>query len=208
MTRHPSEKPKAGESIFAADEPRRLNARTDFLRGDWLACAEGFRAVAERAAKHLMRDHAFADYELYGFAALWRHHLELMLKGLVQVAEIEGADDALQEHRLVPLWQLLQPFFDRNAIAIGEWTKERKLIDRVVRDFDQIDPLSFDFRYSANRPRTKASLARAPARINVARLNKWMVWTADTLSGVFDAVTGGEGAVFVPGTEGIKLGSR
>jgi hypothetical protein len=162
---------------------------------------------------HLVEHGNFADYEVYAFAALWRQHLELMLKALVQVANRPNSDEILRSHELLPLWDSLQSFFDEQAAALGgsnaeRWNEARELLAHIIRDFNRLDRHSFDFRYSANRDRTASTLQNAPSRINVNRLNRWMEWTAATLGGAFDAVTAGDGEIHAPGTGGPKLGGR
>lgn len=200
MKLHPAEAPVLGESIFAPDNPMSLNSPIEMMRGDWLAWADAYRALAERAGLHLMEHGQLASNEVLAFAFLWRQFLELMLKAMVEGLDAPNKEALLSGgHRLTPLWESLQPVFAAQAGWGGSWPHDRRRLEAVILDFDRLDPGSFDFRYPANLKRTATTLKNAPSHINVARLNTWMTWVANELNGIFDFLTGGEGYVVTSG---------
>lgn len=198
-----SECPKPGESIFSSDGPAQFRASTDYGRGDWLAFANGFRAVAERAAEHLEARRKLADNELYGFAYLWRHYLELALKTFALVMAETGelhageVDQLLKNanHFLVPFWEKLLPPLKAKPWGTS-WLEDVALLDRVVRDFDALDRSSFELRYPSDKERKGTYLQGAGAFINVARLNRQMLWVGNKFEALYDALTNGDSHVF------------
>lgn len=188
------ERPQRGQSIFRSDDPIDLNARIEMVRGNWIHFAEGYKEVALRAWRHLIDhggDASFDDREIFAFAFLWRHYLELMLKALVQVCATSNCENLLNNHSLLPLWQAIKP-----TLKAQSWWDSCKediaLVEQVIDDFHKLDKSSIDFRYPSNKEWTATTLQDAPEQINVACLNSEMAWVAGILNGTFDALTNGE----------------
>lgn len=78
----------------------------------------GFRMIADLAVQHVLDTGNDQDYLVYPIVFSYRQYLELRIKGLLGDASqlLDAADPPSQlmgSHRLVPLWDILQPLLLR-----------------------------------------------------------------------------------------------
>jgi hypothetical protein len=115
---------------------------------DWIDLVRGYRAAIDVLANQLPKDSG-APY-LY----LCRHTLELQLKGIIMLGQemMDLAYDLPEHHDLQRLWTAAFPI----AASKGKKVTERlSVVRRVIDDYHQADPGSFNFRYpvaKGNRP--------------------------------------------------------
>lgn len=125
---------------------------------DFPAFAKGYFRSAKREAECLFGAH-FPDYEAYPIIFLYRHALELYLKGIIYNSALLSAlkgTDALgmrlhNNHNLVQLAEnvnkiLLVLFPDNEFIKVTAET-----LSTITSEFSEIDPFSYAFRYPINK---------------------------------------------------------
>ena len=129
------------------------NPVTDF--GIW---GRGYTEAAKRLRESLLSGPRGGDNDTYPVVFLYRHALELYLKGIMVAAnhvvglksQLEFVEALRSDHRLLPLFQaasrlLLRSFPDDPGIS--DFLAKLK---KVVTDLNGVDPGSFSFRYPVN----------------------------------------------------------
>lgn len=130
------------------------NPAADF--GIW---ARGYSEAAGRLTESLLAEQSFGDNKAYPVVFLYRHALELYLKGVIiggnQLAVLRDEDELCEQlkshHRLPSLFEaarrLLEGSFPQDS-DLHEFMRKLKV---VVTDLDAVDPGSFNFRYPVNK---------------------------------------------------------
>jgi hypothetical protein len=140
------------------------------------ACALGYRLAAQILVEHTRRRNGEA-YLFYPIIFLYRHHVELMLKNLIlaldapcvrkltQAEELsesnrESLAGGKQAHSLQLLWDLLRPVVKK--LRKGIVPSERiSGINFYIRQLNELDPDSAQFRYTKGIENTKNKLRTA-----------------------------------------------
>lgn len=129
-------------------------------RGDGIAYMEGYRRGALKLVEHVVDNHRDQDFLVYPIIFLYRHHIELVLKRIIERApylldrDLSQAEQKHLEssHRLNVLWQDLKPMFIAICEAVG-WgrpdAKDISGIDSYIRQLCELDPDSMRFRYNS-----------------------------------------------------------
>jgi hypothetical protein len=136
-------------NLIACIEPWNFSP-WDYARKYKRAADELLLAVAERNLP--------IDTVAHPIAFLYRHALELAIKGFV--ATVEGLESGAYKspcrHNLSDLWGKAKPLVDRN-FHLFSFVEKPKLkcrleaIDRIVNQISQHDPESFAFRYTTTK---------------------------------------------------------
>lgn len=90
--------PKPGPALLGADGDWWNNAMLNPSAGDWWVYSEGYARGAEILVWHAVKSHKDLNFLVYPIVFLYRHHLELALKGLVR-----SANDLLGKSPIIPL---------------------------------------------------------------------------------------------------------
>lgn len=184
--------PRKGDVLFADGDDWVNNACLNFVKGSNAVAlySVGYRTGAERLAKYVLAEHLEQDTLIYPIAFLWRHYVELRLKGLLRSARLlkdEDVDDKI-DHRLLPLWQKLRPLLEE--IEPDGDQETLGAVEEIVMQFDLIDTDSFAFRYPTTK-RGAHSLPMELLHINIRNLTEVMQRVAsfldavDTMLGVY-----------------------
>jgi hypothetical protein len=168
------------------------------------AYSNGFRRAARHLAEQACDSGKDQDYLVYPIVYLYRHHVELLLKVIIEVAVallgrelLERELKAIGRHDLVDLWNtarpLLNPVCDlaRNPPFPPD---DIEGIDSYIQQIHEHDPDGQRFRYATSKiknagPR-RLPLARAPSLspelkvINIRVFAVAMEQLADYLDGV------------------------
>jgi hypothetical protein len=149
--------------------------------------ARGYFQAARTLADHLMSKPGFADYEAYPIVFLYRHSMELFLKGIIYraavLSEWEGIEDIesclRNTHRLVPICReclkaLRKLFHDDEGLmsVLPE-------IQDIACELETIDQHSFSYRYPIDR-NGRASTENHQV-VNLGLLSNSMNRALDTL---------------------------
>ena len=124
----------------------------------WHQYAEGYRAAADWAVDGVAQDRVNPITTVFGIMHLYRHYLELRLKGLwADCAELLGAPgNPPIGHGLAKLWTDLKP----RLVQVSAVTDPTELagVERLIAEFESLDPGSTAFRY----PLDRAGMASLP----------------------------------------------
>ena len=144
---------------------------------DW-AIAEGFKEAADKVVDDLAsgKNLEHPDKFFFPVAYLYRHSLELYLKGLVwdgmELGILEKDDkirDLLGSHNLNTLWH-------RGRFVLEEvWPDgdpaDLAAVERIILQFHRLDKSGSTFRYSKDKKGESYS-ERFPQRVDLERLRK------------------------------------
>lgn len=128
-------------------------------RYDFGIFAEGYRFAANLVAKELLESARFSDYQAYPVVFLYRHALELHLKNviykvatLLSFQRIKDLDHKLYNSH--DLCILSNKACDVITKAFPDEQELHEIMEKVVcvaRDFSEIDPISYSYRYPINK---------------------------------------------------------
>ena len=159
------------ESIFGQQEPwNKSTTPGRFQKVGWDGYAMTYKIAADRLVGGLQRGPVSELYQVYPIMFLCRHYLELRLKEILRILRNwDGRRDAQipHIHDLPKLWeevrQLLEKFDDGITEHCGDVRLEEgaaiyNAIEQRVKEFDEIDPGSFNFRYPEDQARKSDSV--------------------------------------------------
>src|SRR6266496_6577058 len=113
----------------------------------WYRYASGYRRGAELLFKYLEitghREHN--DLVVYPIIFCWRHHLELTLKYMLELARALSNSEGrarLDKHPLLPLWRELR----EHLPSLGAPPMEVENVEKTFAYLDGYDASSFSFR--------------------------------------------------------------
>jgi len=151
--------PNAADRLFprAAEEHGHARIVHDAV-GGWFVYSSGYKDAADIVVNQLKQSQRQQDFLVYPVMFLYRHYLELTIKGLIVVAwrllDIAAEDD-LQTHDIRHYWAMCQTLL--REISPGDSVEEQTQIGRLIDEFCKHDASSFAFRYPVTKPdkRTK-----------------------------------------------------
>lgn len=159
-----SELPGQRDNLFVRGSDRRSRA---FLSHShmWDAYAMGYKLAADLLAEHVADNIVHRNLLGFPILFLYRQYLELRIKELgVVAAEFLGEKYAVpKDHKLVKLWQGVRPTLD---MLFPKNTGDFEAVGKTIRDFADIDPRSYVFRYPVHTS-GKPTLPAAPAYVQI-----------------------------------------
>lgn len=149
--------PEDGDSLIRADLPDwQHNAVVNqFYEGfsAWSVYIDGYRQAADMLVDRVLQeDRSKLNPLVYPIVFLYRHHCEIVLKGIILVGsrlfdepvEVEE----LKGHGVMKLWA------DARGILEKRWPGEDRepvnSCEALLRELDGVDPGSYAFRYPVN----------------------------------------------------------
>jgi len=179
--------PQAGDQLFVSAEDAENNAWLKW-RGEakWWAYAEGYRKAADVLVEGSTETLSDQDFLVYPISFLYRHYLELRLKGLIMVgSQLVRIDQGFPPcHDIQKLWK------EARTILEQVWPSGPKAdldnVETSIREFAAIDPQSYAFRY----PSTKDGKEHLPTltHINLRNLSEVMGRLAGLLDSALDGM--------------------
>jgi hypothetical protein len=126
------------------------NPSADF--GIW---AKGYAEAANRLCMSLLSENHFGDNDAYPVVFLYRHSLELYLKGVIvranHLLSLRDQDELCAtlkaDHRLPMLYTAARKLLEHSFPGETELTEFLDRLAGIVADLDAVDPGSFAFRY-------------------------------------------------------------
>jgi len=187
--------PKKGIDIFSAGPDWRLNARLNFLHDHDFTYTDGYRLAGNILSRRVKRTKRDQDTLIYPIVFLYRHHLELRLKGIIRDGYAlfgeklpEFKEDILTKHDLNNLWKVskdvLTLYYDRDVKKDPEALLR---IEECIMQFHKIDPGSFSFRYATDKKGVAS--AGDVSHVNVAQLQAQFSYLAKFLDAVYTGIT-------------------
>jgi hypothetical protein len=154
-------------------EPGDDSVRFGFNNGTnlWHLYVRGYFNAA-RALLEGPLDEFFLTFAIYPVLFLYRHFIELELKGLMmRASEISSIPqpDFGTDHDLLSLWNKLTTMLPTGHLALENQENIRRLLDQ----FTAIDPKSMDTRYGLRRD-LKTSAVPNPVAISIPILRRTM----------------------------------
>ena len=198
----PKPPPRKTDRLFGTAEDWHLNARVNWShRSDWLY-SDGFRKGAKALAKKVCEAGHDQHVLIYPIVYLYRHHCELVLKGITSSASdlldrslTDPEIEVLKRHSLRALWENLRPLLNLVCERIGHNAypeEDLEGIDAYIQQLCDLDPDGQRFRYATvnirdkakdkkNARRTAQSLQPGLKYINVRLFDEKMEVLADYL---------------------------
>jgi len=148
--------------------------------------AMGYRKAAEVCFHYVAAERWDQDSLVYPIFFLWRHHVELMLKGLIRKAhQVRGEVGKFpKHHRVLALWREFRPILESIApVAAKEDREDLQNVEHVIKQLDAIDEESMTFRYPVTQ-KGEPTLPKELQHINLRNLHDVM----DGIATFLDAV--------------------
>lgn len=141
--------------LFSPGPITRLNACVGKNGGpyDFRDYAQGYFLAARKLLDAVRKDPAYVDTLIYPLAFLFRHAIELSLKGLARDlgrALGQGKDPKLT-HKLADNWTVVQELLKRRIQDFDPENKIIPMIDKVLRDYLEFDPVGEVFRFPEDK---------------------------------------------------------
>ena len=146
-------------SLFSFGNDRENNACLNWSKGSIKLYIEGYRKAADALVHKVVESSSDQDILVYPIAFLYRQYIELQLKSIIQDSRVLLSEDSgfPEHHKIKTLWEvahdLMKKIISQKDISAGEYiTKEDiELIDKIINEFDKVDPGSFAFRYPKDK---------------------------------------------------------
>ena len=141
--------PAPGDSLFAAaGEWKMLAALSKYP--DFLTYAGSYKDAADAVLETIELQRRGADSMVYAVMFLYRHYVELMLKGLIQLGEsLDGTRAEYPKiHNIERLWNKCRPLIER-AFPDGD-TAAVEAVDHCMKEMAAMDPDAEAFRFPDN----------------------------------------------------------
>jgi hypothetical protein len=140
--------PQAGDSLFASSGAWESQALLD-APWDWfMQYAMGYKDAADAVVAAVEARQASPDSVGYATCFLYRHYIELMLKGLINVGNQlrnRTAEYPKNDHRIRELWAQARSFLEE-ACPEGNPT-DAETVEKCILEFASIDPSGEASRY-------------------------------------------------------------
>jgi hypothetical protein len=162
----PSTRPLESERLFSDAPDWRMNACVNW--GGGTLYSDGYKTAADTLVNQVAADRYTSDTLVYPIVFCYRQYLELLLKALLEEARLRfHSDERIPvKHQLLVIWQPLRPLLERCWPGIQA---ELSATTELLSQFDDVDRLSFAFRYPTN-PHGEPSLPQHMVRINLRNL--------------------------------------
>jgi hypothetical protein len=143
--------PKPGDSLLAPG----VDPRTEALLGadpDWIiAYALSYKKAADIVVSQVELGSTSPDAVDYPVVFLYRHYLELLLKGLIRVARTlrYGQEDFPKTHQLKRLWAEFRPLIE-DLYPAGNKV-DTDTVEKCILEMDAIDDGNGTSRYGEDK---------------------------------------------------------
>ena len=139
------------DSPFSSGDPR-TNARVGIRSGARTCYAYGYYLAGENLTSNLKRDDFAIDLQVYPICYVFRHALELQLKGLITTARKyfdEETTSAPGHHKIMDLWNLAKGYV-RRADPDRPDPEQFLSIDTFLKEFTSLDYDAQSFRFATD----------------------------------------------------------
>jgi hypothetical protein len=143
--------PHPGDSLFRSGPDWETEAVLD-NSGDWFASyAMAYRVAADAVVERVEAKEISPDTVGYAVCFLYRHYVELMLKGLIYVGTMLESREAYfpKHHRIDELWRQCRPLLEK-ASPEGK-TTDTNAVERCIQELALLDPSGEGFRFGEDK---------------------------------------------------------
>lgn len=176
-------------SLLTDDADWHNNACLNYMPDHSTAYTEGYRRAADILIHHIHETGRDQDFLVYPIVFLYRHHIELLFKQIIESALLLTAEPGnypykKDSHNLDTLWR----FAKKRVMAVDERYKasEFLIIDEVVSELHKADGSATDFRYARHKDGTRS--LETLSYINTRRFGERMQAASDLLDGIDEAL--------------------
>lgn len=178
------------DPLFAPGADWRLNACLNYGVDHWYLYASGYRRGAEILTDYVHETHDEQDSLIYPVLFLWRHHLELKLKGIARKASglLGQSWEPDNQHDLSQLFTSARNLFEACFTKFGERVPraDSDPVKAALDRFRATDMKSMAFRYPEDLKGGKH--LEGVTHINFDVVYKHMTALSDTLDGIDTAL--------------------
>lgn len=171
--------------LLASDSDWHNNACLNYMPDHGTAYTEGYRRAAEILISHIDSSGRDQDFLVYPVLFLYRHHTELLIKQIIELAlQLTDDPDNYQykkdNHNLNTLWPLAQKLI----LKVDESYRPSDfiIVKDVVKELHQADERATDFRYSRRNDGSRS--LEGVRYINTRRFGEKMGAASDVLDGI------------------------
>jgi hypothetical protein len=167
--------PRKNDKLFRPAEDWHLNACVNYSQTPERLYSDGYRTAARSLAEQVCESGREQDSLVYPIVYLYRHHCELVLKGITVVASAlldremtEAEIDVLGRHGLKELWTNLRPLLNPVCQCVGNApfpTEDLDGIESYIQQIHEHDPDGQRFRYATVKLREKKKTTKAKKSI-------------------------------------------
>lgn len=141
--------PKSSDALFQSGW---LNAFLDYSDPQWDLYATGYKDAADILVDHFFESGGrHGDFLIYPIVFLYRQYLELRLKELIISGQslLDLPTNLQHVHQLDMLWVSCRTILEQ--IYQGSPEKDLDVIEKLLKQFSNIDPKSMGFRYPVDK---------------------------------------------------------
>ncbi len=183
-----SDREKKLESVFCSDNDWQANACLNWSHNPLELYAIGYKKAGDRLVEFVLTNARDQDVLIYPIVFLYRQYVELRLKEIIREGRIllEEGHDFPKHHKIWDLWCITKKI----AIKAFENENEPSALDyteHVIKEFSQIDPDSFAFRYPITKQgdRTLGGVTH----INIRRMAEHIEKLSRDLEGISTGIS-------------------
>lgn len=184
--------PRKSDVLFASGTEWQANACVNGI-DNAMAYQDGYRRAALHLVEYVCDAGQGQDFLVYPIIYLYRHHIELMLKSIINVACFlidykltENDMDTLRHHDLARLWTLTRPLLNQICELGGSPAlppDDLEGIDSYILQLHKHDPDGQRFRYATRKAKRLPSLSQL-THINIRDFGIALEKLADYLDGI------------------------
>ena len=167
--------------LFSPDRASVARFTIGRVARSWHLVAWGYRQAADALVEHLTDRARMSEPACLPIIFLYRHYVELSLKGMLLVlGELSAKlEKPSHKHALVPLWDLLRTKLSAQVrIEDDHWMQRA---GSIIREFDSMDPKSFAFRYPVDN--NQVPNLESDLRVDIVQFREVMDELAIVLDG-------------------------
>jgi hypothetical protein len=172
--------PRKSDVLFGAGVDWQANACIHSI-DEVMAYQDGYRNAARHLAKHVCDSGQGQDFLVYPIVYLYRHHIELTLKSIINVSTSildytmsEKDLDTLRRHDLTRLWTLARPFLNPTCKLGGSPplpADDLEGIDSYILQLHTYDPDGQRFRYATMKSKGLKAKQRSSLPPDLTHIN-------------------------------------
>ena len=177
--------PQYGDTLFGSGSDWQAEALIDSSPLP-LTYATGYKKAGDAVVAAVETGFLPADHAAYPVCFLYRHYIELMLKGLIQLGyQFKGQNTSYPlHHRIRDLWETCRPLIEE-ACPDGNLS-DTEVVQNHIDEFSKFDPSGEACRYDVNKQGSPSF--RQNRQFNLATMREAMNRLSGFLEGRYDYV--------------------
>ena len=176
--------PQKGDTLFASGVDWESQALIGVSWGSFLTCAIGYKEAGDCVVAAVEAGDIARDLAVYPVCFLYRHYIELMLKGLISLRNQlrDRMADYPKHHNIRELWGVCRPLLEY-ACPQGD-PGDTQSVENCILELASLDPSGEAFRYSEDKS-GNPSFEKA-THLNLANMRDVMRRLSAFLGGSYD----------------------